>query len=390
MIQQLFSPLTIRGLRLRNRIVVPPMHQYSAIDGAATDWHLVNSGKFAAGGAGLVFVESTKVARNGRGTIGDLGLWDDACIAPLSRVASFIKAQGAAAGIQLGHSGRKARTGRPWEGSAPLPPPEGMSNWSGVDDWELVAPSALSFGDGWPVPRELQKQEIHGLVEDWGRAAARAHRAGFDVVEIHAAHGYLIHQFLSPVANDRTDEYGGSEAGRMQFLLEIARSVRAHWPEDKPVFVRLSVVDGEGWTVEHSVRVSVALKQLGVDVIDCSSGGIIARPSQRETVAYGYQVPLAEAVRAGADIMTMAVGLIIHGDQAEAILVNGQADLIGVGREILNNPNWPMDVAQKFGMPFPFADVPPQFGHWLAAREKRGYGGEPSTWRRGIEGGPTS
>lgn len=375
----LFSPLTIRGRTLRNRIVVPPMHQYSADHGAATDWHLVNLGRFATGGASLVFVESTKVDIKGRGTVGDLALWDDRYVAPLARVAAFIQSQGALAGIQLGHSGRKGRTGRPWEGNSPLPPPAGVTSWSEVDDWELLGPSAVSFGDGWPTPRALARQEIQALAEAWGAAARRADRAGFDVVEIHAAHGYLVHQFLSPASNHRTDEYGGSLANRMRFLLEIVEQARLNWPVEKPLFVRLSAEDGAGWTLDDSVALARELKGRGVDVIDCSSGGIIARPAWHQPVHYGYQVPYAERIRADADILTMAVGLIVHGDQAEDILQSGRADLIGVGREMLINPNWPLDAARKLGVDRPFDLVPAQAAYWLAAREKRGTSGSSSS-----------
>jgi 2,4-dienoyl-CoA reductase-like NADH-dependent reductase (Old Yellow Enzyme family) len=240
----LFTPLTIRDASLRNRIVVPPMHQYSAIKGFPTDWHLMNAGKFAAGGAGLVVVESTKVERRGCGTVGDLGIWDDAFVEPLGRLATFIKQQNAVAGIQLGHSGRKARANRPWEGDGPLQRTTDIDDW---DAWTPVAPSAIAHSDKWPVPQALELQEIKDLVQAWGEAARRAHQAGFEVLELHGAHGYLVHQFLSERSNRRTDEYGGTEPNRMRFLIEIAEAVRAHWPNNKPLFVRLSVEDKAGW-----------------------------------------------------------------------------------------------------------------------------------------------
>jgi 2,4-dienoyl-CoA reductase-like NADH-dependent reductase (Old Yellow Enzyme family) len=381
----LFSPMTIRGLSLRNRIVVPPMHQYSAVKGFPTDWHLMNAGKFAAGGAGLVVVESTKVERRGCGTVGDLGVWDDAFIAPLSRLVRFIKEQGAAAGIQLGHSGRKARARRPWEGDGPLQRTLEIDDW---DAWSPVAPSAIAHSEKWPVPRALERGEVKDLVQAWGQAARRAHAAGFEMLELHGAHGYLVHEFLSERSNQRTDEYGGSEANRMRFIIEIAESVRSHWPAEKPLFVRLSVQDNAGWGPEQSARLAKTLKSKGVDVIDCSSGGITDQaPILGAEIKYNYQVPLSEYVRRQADIMTMAVGLIIHGDQAEQILRNGQADLIAVGREILNNPNWPMDAALKLGVDGPFRNVPPQFGYWLGTRAKRGFGTQPSTWQVGLEPG---
>jgi 2,4-dienoyl-CoA reductase-like NADH-dependent reductase (Old Yellow Enzyme family) len=379
----LFTPLTIRDVSLRNRIVVPPMHQYSAVKGFPTDWHLMNAGKFAAGGAGLVVVESTKVERRGCGTVGDLGIWNDAFIGPLGRLVTFIKQQNAVAGIQLGHSGRKARAKRPWEGDGPLQRTPDIDDW---DAWTPVAPSAIAHSDKWPVPKALERQEVRDLVQAWSEAARRAHQAGFDVLELHGAHGYLVHEFLSERSNQRADEYGGSESNRIRFLIEIVDAVRAHWPGNKPLFVRLSVEDNAGFGPQQSARLAKILKTRGVDVIDCSSGGITdAAPILGKEIKYNYQVPLAEYVRREADIMTMAVGLIIHGDQAEQILRDGRADLIAVGREILNNPNWPMDAALKLGVEGPFRDVPPQFGYWLGARAKRGFGTRPSTWQVGLE-----
>ncbi|MGB6080464.1 MAG: NADH:flavin oxidoreductase/NADH oxidase [Xanthobacteraceae bacterium] len=380
----LFSPLEIRGLRLRNRVVVAPMHQYSAVEGFANDWHLVNAGKFAQGGAGLVIMESTKVARNGAGTVGDVGLWDDQFIPPLARCAAFIKAHGARAGIQLGHSGRKARLSRPWEGGKPLTGDEpGVFDWAG---WELVAPSAVPHLERSPTPRALSYNEVRDLAVKWGEAAARADRAGFDVVEIHAAHGYLIHQFLSPLANVRTDEYGGSELNRARFAIEVAECVRAAWPADKPLFMRLSCEDDAGFGPEESVRLSRLLKGKGVDVIDCSSGGTLARsPMDGErSKKYGYQVPYAEKIRREADIKTMAVGHIVHANQAEAILQGGRADLVALAREMLYNPNWPMDAAQKLGIDPDFKLVPPPYSYWLDKRAKSAFEGQPSTWTNGL------
>lgn len=382
---KLFSPVSIRDVTLRNRIVVPPMHQYSAVKGFPTDWHLMNAGKFAAGGAGLVIVESTKVERRGCGTVGDLGIWDDCFVEPLRRLATFIRQQNAVAGIQLGHSGRKARANRPWEGDGPLQRAAEIDDW---EAWTPVAPSAIAHSAKWPAPRALETQEVKDLVEAWGQAARRAHAADFDVLELHGAHGYLVHEFLSERSNHRTDSYGASELNRMRFLIEVAESVRKHWPAGKPLFVRLSVEDNAGWGPEQSVRLAAILKTKGVDVIDCSSGGITdVAPILGKEIKYNYQVPLADYVRRHADIMTMAVGLIIHGDQAEQILQNGQADLIAVGREILNNPNWPMDAALKMGADGPFRNVPPQFGYWLGTRDKRGFGTKPSTWQVGLEAG---
>jgi 2,4-dienoyl-CoA reductase-like NADH-dependent reductase (Old Yellow Enzyme family) len=379
----LFAPLSIRDVTLRNRVVVPPMHQYSGIKGFPADWHLMNAGKFAAGGAGLVIVESTKVERRGCGTIGDLGIWDDIFVVPLKRLANFIRDQNAVPGIQLGHSGRKARAFRPWEGGGPLQRTPEIEDW---DAWTPVAPSAIAHSEKWPTPRALERHEVKDLVQAFGDAARRAQEAGFEVLELHGAHGYLVHEFLSGRSNQRTDEYGGSEEKRMRFLIEVTEAVRAHWPARKPLFVRLSVEDHAGFGPEQSVRLVKILKAKGVDVVDCSSGGITdVAPVQGSEIKYNYQVPLAEYVRKRAEIMTMAVGLIIHGDQAEQILQNGKADLVAIGREILNNPNWPMDAALKLGVEGPFGNVPPQFGYWLSTRAKRGFGTRPSTWQVGLE-----
>lgn len=360
----LFTPLALRELTLKNRVVVAPMHQYTGRDGHVTDWHLMNAGRYAAGGAGLVIVESTKIERRGCGTVGDLALWDDAFVPGLRRVADLIRECGAASGIQLGHSGRKARTGRPWEGGRPLEPSAAIADW---DDWELVAPSALAADERSPVPRALSVAEIRDVVEAWGRAAARADAAGFDVVEIHGAHGFLLHEFLSPAANRRTDAYGGSAAKRMRFAIEVAECVRANWPARKPLFVRLSVDDDAGWGPQDSVALARLLAERGVDVIDCSAGGITARPVSSAPIGYGYQVPFARAIRREAGLRAMAVGLIVHAGQAERILQSGDADLVALAREMLWNPNWTMDAASKLGVD-PFELVPPQYGWWLAKR----------------------
>ena len=380
----LFTPLQIRSVTLRNRVVLAPMHQYAAQQGFATDWHLMNAGKYAAGGCGLVMVESTKVERRGCGTVGDLGLWKDEFVPGLQRITAFIKAQGATPGIQLGHSGRKARLTRPWEGQHPLTPehPE-MFDWEG---WDLVAPSAIAHSERMPMPRAFARDEIAGVVGHFGDAAARAHRAGFEVLEIHGAHGYLVHQFLSPAANLRNDDYGGSDANRMRFALEVAECVRANWPADKPLFMRLSCEDDAGWGPEQSVVLSRELKARGVDVIDCSSGGILERSPMDSVRArhYGYQVPYAEKIRAETGVMTMAVGHIVHADQAEAILREGMADLIALAREFLYNPNWTLDAAQKLGADPDFASVPPAMGWWLGKRAKSAFEGVPSTYKRGV------
>ena len=378
----LFTPIELRDVSLKNRVVIAPMHQYSAVKGFATDWHLMNAGRFAAGGAGLVIMESTKVERRGCGTVGDLGIWKDEFIPGLRRCVEFIRQHGAVPGIQLGHSGRKARRFRPWEGGAPLKPTPEIDDW---DAWELVAPSALSSPETDPTPRALARDEIAKLVEAWGEAARRAEEAGFEVLEIHGAHGYLVHEFLSPFSNRRNDDYGGSELNRMRFCIEVVEAVRARWPKHKPLFLRLSVEDNAGWGPEQSVALARIVKDKGIDVIDCSSGGMTGSPVvSAGPVGYGYQVPYATKIRQEAGLKTMAVGLIVHADQAETILQKGQADLIAIAREVLYNPNWAMDAAQKLGVDREFASVPPPQAYWLAKRASSVKGMVPSTFQRGV------
>ena len=378
----LFSPFTLRDIELKNRVVIAPMHQYSGVRGFPTDWHVMSVGRYAAGGAGLVFVESTKVERRGCGTVGDLGLWNDEFIPHFKKLSDFIRMHGSCPGIQLGHSGRKARRYRPWEGGKPLDPLPEIEDW---ESWELV--SSTGEGDpGDPPPRSLSVDEVQDIVQKWGDAAERANKAGFDVLEIHAAHGYLIHQFLSPHVNRRNDRYGGSEENRMRFALEIVEAVRSRWPDGKPLFVRLSVEDDAGWGPDENVRLSVLLKQKGVDVIDCSSGGIKGAPVvSAGPVGYGYQVPYADKLKAEAKINTMAVGLIVHADQAEEILQKQKADLIAIAREAMHNPNWPIDAAQKLGVSSSYSLMPSPYKYWLEKRSKQVQNLTPSTHSKGIE-----
>ncbi len=373
----LFTPLSLRGLTLKNRVVVAPMHQYAGIRGHATDWHVMNAGRFAAGGAGLFFVESTKVERRGCGTVGDLGLWDDAFVPGLRRIVDLVHGCGAAIGIQLGHSGRKSRIARPWEGGKALPKSATIEDW---DAWELVAPSAVAADANSPVPRALEKREIRSIAEAWGKAAARAHAAGFDTVEIHGAHGFLIHEFLNPNSNQRSDEYGGRLENRMRFAIEVSECVRASLPQEKPLFMRLSVDDGAGWDPESSVALAKALKAKGVDVVDCSGGGMLPGFIPGTPPVYGYQVPYAEKLKREAGIATMAVGLIVRAAQAEEILERGQADLVALAREMLYNPNWAMDAAQKLGLDPNFTAVPPAMAYWLERRRATAKGVVPSTF----------
>ena len=366
----LFTPLKIRDLEIRNRIVLSPMLQYSCEGGHVNDWHLTHLTKFAAAGVGLVFVESTKVDPRGCSTSRDPGLWKDDYIEPLARIAANIKQHGAAAGIQLSHSGRKGRRALPWEGRAPL---EAVPLVDGGGAWELIGPSAIAHSPRSATPRAMTLDDIRDVVTAWGDAADRAHRAGFDVVEIHGGHGYLIHQFLSPLANQRTDEYGGSQENRMRFAVEVAREVRRRWPADKPLFYRISAVDGSGWAIEDSVELARALKQAGVDVVDCSSGGMSEVADSEILSPLGYQVPYAEAVKAGAGVQSMAVGMIVHPEQAEAILREGKADLVALGRELLHNPHWALSAAQALGEDEPFRHVARQYAFWLEKRWKKNH-----------------
>lgn len=380
----LFSPLQIRGVTLKNRIVLSPMLQYCANNGHVNDWHLMHYGKYAAGGTGLVFVESTKVDPRGCSTPRDLGMWKDEFVAPMKRITELVRNSGAVPALQLGHSGRKARRSVPWEGRAP------MANAPGVDhgeEWELIAPSAVAFNERYAVPRAMTHDDIQEAISNWGQAARRAHEAGFDVLEIHGAHGYLLHQFLSPVANQRTDEFGGTPQKRMKFPIEVVREVRKYWPDEKPLFLRVSAVDEAGWTTDDSSAVARELKKHGVDVIDCSAGGMSDAATGDGAPKYGYQVPYAKRIREGADIKTMAVGLIIHADQAEEVLRSGSADLVALGRELLHNPNWPIDAAQKLGVESPFSAVGASLGYWLGKRAANREGIKPSTWQNGINGG---
>ncbi|MBU1306726.1 MAG: NADH:flavin oxidoreductase/NADH oxidase [Alphaproteobacteria bacterium] len=345
----LFSPATLRGLTLRNRTVVAPMCQYSARHGVANDWHLVQLGRFALGGFGLVILEATGVTAQGRISYADLGIWNDEQIAPLARIVDFLHANGAAAGIQLAHAGRKASTPVSWNDTAHMSDAEKAA--VAYEHWKPVAPSAVSHDPkdaNFQTPDALDAAGIKGIIEAFVAAAIRANQAGFDTVEIHAAHGYLLNQFLSPLANKRTDEYGGSRENRMRLVLEVTEAVRAVWPMDKPLLVRLSVSDWhpDGWQVEDSVALARELKALGVDAIDCSSGGF---DGAAITPVENYQVPFAKAVRDGADIPTMAVGLLGDVAGAEAILTKGEADFIALARGALDDPNWALHANHELG-----------------------------------------
>ncbi len=335
----LFTPFTMRSVTLRNRIVVSPMCQYSSDDGVAADWHLVHLGSRAAGGAGLVFAEATAVEARGRISPRDLGIWKDEHVEALARVARFVTGQGAVPGIQLAHAGRKASTAVPWEGGGPVTPEAG--------GWQVVGPSPVPFAQGYPVPAELTVTDVANVVASFVAAARRARAAGFQAVELHFAHGYLVHEFLSPMSNRRTDRYGGSFENRTRVARETARAVREAWPADLPLLARLSCTDwGEGgWDIEQSVELARGLKADGVDAIDCSSGGIVATASV--PFGPGYQTRFAESIRGGAGIPTAAVGLITSAAQAEHILRTGQADLVVMARQLLREPSWPLRAAAE-------------------------------------------
>lgn len=337
----LLSPLTIRGVSLRSRIVMSPMCQYSAEDGLANDWHLVHLGSRAAGGTALVIVEATAVTPEGRISPADTGIWSDRHLEPLARIARFIHAQGSVAGIQLAHAGRKASCGPPWLGGTPLSEQQG--------GWPVIGPSAIPFNEGDPVPSALDAAGIEQVVDDFAAATERAVQAGFRVIELHAAHGYLMHEFLSPLSNHRDDEYGGSLENRMRLPLRVAERMRAILPDSLPLFVRISATDWAegGWDVEQSVQLALRLKPLGVDLIDVSSGALV--PKARIPVSKGYQVPLARQIREQAAIATGAVGLITEPQHANEIVTAGDADLVFIGRELLRDPYWALRAEHELG-----------------------------------------
>jgi 2,4-dienoyl-CoA reductase-like NADH-dependent reductase (Old Yellow Enzyme family) len=342
----LFAPLTIREITFRNRIAVSPMCQYSCEDGSASDWHLVHLGSRAVGGAGLVIAEASAVLPEGRISPSDLGIWKDAHIEPLARAARFIKQQGAVAGIQLAHAGRKASTAAPWLGGAPVTPEQG--GWT-----PIYAPSAIPFSDGYQTPAEMTKAQIAGVVQAFANAAKRALDAGFELVELHGAHGYLANSFLSPLTNRRTDEYGGGFENRTRFLSETIEAVRKVWPDRLPLFLRISASDWAegGWTLEDSVELAKLVKPLGVDLVDCSSGGVV--PYAKIPVGAGYQVPFAQAVRQ-CGMRTGAVGMLTSPMQADQIIRNGQADIVLLAREMLRDPYWPLHAARAVHQDIPW------------------------------------
>ena len=356
----LLSPLTIRGVTLRNRIVMSPMCQYVAAEGLASDWHLVHLGSRAVGGVALVIVEATAVTPDGRISAGDMGIWGEQHVEPLARIARFVHSQGAVAGIQLAHAGRKASCEPPWKGGASLKTPA-------AGGWTVVAPSPVPFNEGDPAPMPLDEARIEGVVAAFEAAAQRALKAGFRVIEIHAAHGYLLHEFLSPLSNRRTDRYGGSLENRMRLTLRVAERLRQQVPAELPLFVRISATDWAegGWDVEQSVALARRLKDLGVDLIDVSSGALV--PKARIPVSKGYQVPFARKIRCEAGIQTGAVGLITEPRHADEIVTGGDADLVFLARELLREPYWALKAEQELGVE---PSWPTPYGYAVKRRAK--------------------
>ncbi len=346
----LFEAFSLRDVSFSNRIGIPPMCQYSARDGVAADWHFVHYGSRAVGGAALLIVEATAVAPEGRISLGDLGLWDARQIEPLSRIARFVKGQGSVPAIQLAHAGRKASVGLGWQAQCSLSESEG--------GWPTVAPSPLSFGDNYATPAMLDETGIRRVIAQFVSAAGRAHEAGFDAVEIHAAHGYLLHQFLSPLSNKRTDAYGGSFEGRIRLVREVVDAVRGVWPERLPLLVRISATDwmDGGWGIEESVELCSLLKASGVDLVDVSSAGLL--PTAKIPAGPGFQTEFSARIRREAGIPTAAVGLITSAAQADHIVRSQQADMVLLGREMLRNPYWPLAAAQTLGQT---CNWPPQY-----------------------------
>ena len=374
----LFSPLTLRSVTLPNRVVVSPLCMYSAKEGVATDWHFAHLSTFARGKAGLVFAEATAVTPEGRITNDCLGIWTDAQAEALKPITCFIDSMGCVPGIQLAHAGRKASHRPPSRGGAPLTEEDAAK---GIAPWRTVAPSAVPVSDAAPAPHALNPDEIKDIVDAFAVAARRSFDAGFRVLEIHGAHGYLIQSFLSPISNTRNDSYGGDIEGRMKFALEVTDAVRAAWPDDLPLFFRISAVDGpaEGWSLDDSVVLAKELAARGVDVVDCSAGGVKGAPAFRAKDdgtpmrrsdgerPPGFQVPYAERVRRDAAVKTMAVGVIFDPDQAEAILQEGRADLVALGREIMYNPFWPVHAAEALDADPNYEMWPEQYG-WAVKR----------------------
>ena len=366
----LFSPLDLRGVRLRNRIMSSPMCQYLSVGGHPQDWHHAHLGRLAIGGAGLVFHEETAVEERGRKTHECAGIWSDDHIASYRRLTALVRRCGATPAIQLGHAGAKASSHGAMRDWAALRPEDAALN---LPPWEAVSPSGIATGRGRPAPAELTPPQIAGVVEAWAAAARRADAAGFDVVEIHGAHGYLIHQFLSPLTNRRGDRYGGCRLNRMRLALEIADAVRAAWPQDKPVFFRVSARDGKGgiWDIDDTVALALALKKAGIDAVDCSSGGLTGGSLMPLVPRVpGYHLPYARAVREGAGIAAVAAGLITGPEQAEAALRGGDVDIVAMARTLMEEGDWPVRAARALGVADPYGLMPESYAFRLRRRDE--------------------
>ena len=358
-----FQPATQRGLNFRNRVVVSPMCQYQAKNGCVADWHYQHHARFALSGVAVGMVEATAVSPEGRITHGCTGLWDDTHTSGLAKIAKMYRAHDAIPAIQLAHAGRKASARRPQEGATPI------SLRDTEPPWQTISSNATPINETWPTPEEMTKSDIDRTIRNFATAAQRALNAGFEIVEIHGAHGYLIHQFFSPAVNQRRDSYGGDRSARMKFALEVAEAVRAIWPKSLPVWYRISAVDGAGVDLDDTIALSKELKNIGVDLIDCSSGGLSSSLSLSHTYpGAGFQVPYASAIRTGAEINTMAVGFITEAAQAEQILAEGSADFIALGRELMADPNWVYHAALELGHHDPHRVLPEAYGFYLERR----------------------
>ncbi|MBL6851471.1 MAG: NADH:flavin oxidoreductase/NADH oxidase [Candidatus Puniceispirillales bacterium] len=364
----LFSPFKIKSKTLRNRIVLSPMCQYKAKDGMISEWHLQHYSRFAFSGLGGAFIEATGVSPEGRIGHGCTGIWSDNHIEGLSKITKTFKDYNCVSGIQLAHAGRKASFLRPWDGASPI------TNEDTIEPaWQTIGPSAIPINDKSPVPKEMTKEDINKVRNEFKLAAQRADKAGFDMIEIHGAHGYLLHSFFSPISNQRNDEYGGSFENRIRFALEIIADIKSVWPDDKPIFYRLSSIDapGEGATLEDNVRLAIALKQSGIDVIDCSSGGITGSPVlTKSKIIPGFQVPYSEKIKKEAEISSMAVGAIINPEQANDIIMKNRADLVAIGRELLADTQWVYKAATHFGLENSKDYLPESYSFYLSRRDE--------------------
>lgn len=367
----LFDPIDLRDVRIKNRIAISPMSQYRAKDGYANHWHMVHLGRFAMGGAGLVFAEATAVEKDGRRTHGDLGLWEDGQAEALASTVRFLEAEGAVPGVQLGHAGRKASERRPWHGETPVDQTDEAER--GEAPWPAIAPSAIPYADGWPAPAEMTEADIRRVIESFGTAAGRALNAGFKVIEVYAAHGFLVHQFLSPISNQRTDAWGGSPENRRRFAVEVAQSIRRSWPYHLPLLFRLSVTDwlDGGIETEDTVEIARALKAAGVDMIDCSTAGIGGKERpKRMTIEQGFQVPFATEVANQADIPVMGVGFLWDPAVIDSLVRDGKVSMVALAREVLDDPNWPLHAARALEVDPDHSLWAPEFGWWLEKRAR--------------------